>query len=166
MVGAAGAGGRIGPGVPPVPVSRIGFLPMAPVRRPSQLALAVAAVLVGCGDAGPKRYGVTGTVTYKGKPIENGLISFVPAGSEASAGGAPITDGRYEIPKAVGLPAGEYRVIISVPTGGPAPKEVAPGVGAGERETREALPARYNSQTELRRAVKAGERNVFNFDLK
>jgi hypothetical protein len=136
----------------------------------SQIGLVVAVVfLAGCGDSGPKRYGVKGTVTYKGKPIENGLISFVLVGSEASSGGAAITGGKYELPEVAGLAAGEYEVIISVPTGGPPPKESGdepPGTGAGEKETRETLPAKYNSKTELKREVKAGEQNEFNFDLK
>ena len=143
---------------------------MTGARWSSLLAMGVAvAVLAGCGDSGPKRYGVKGTVSYKGKPIENGLISFVQPGTEASAGGASITDGKYEIPEAVGLPAGEYEVIISVPTGGPPPKgagDEPPGEGAGEKETRETLPAKYNSKTELKREVKAGEQNEINFDLK
>lgn len=147
---------------------------MTVVRWSNRLALAIAVVaLAGCGDSGPKRYGVKGTVSYKGKPIENGLISFVLVGSEASSGGAAITDGKYEIPEAIGLPAGEYEVIISVPVAaGAAPKEPmggeeeAPGEGAGDKETRETLPAKYNSMTELKREVKAGEKNEFNFDLK
>ncbi|HET6575509.1 MAG TPA: hypothetical protein VFG68_18040 [Fimbriiglobus sp.] len=139
--------------------------------RPLALVVAVVA-LAGCGSPGPKRYGVKGTVAYKGKPIEAGLISFVQTGTEASAGGAAIVGGKYEIPTSAGLLAGEYQVIISVPTAGPPPKRGAPaadqppGEGAGEKETRETLPAKYNAKTELKREVKAGEDNEFNFDLK
>jgi hypothetical protein len=123
----------------------------------------------GCGDSGPKRHGVSGTVTYKGQPIKSGLISFIPEGSEASAGGASITDGKYDIPDKAGLPAGKYEVSINVPTAGGKKKAVAedeaPGSG-GEKETRETLPVKYNENTELKAEVKDDGDNTFDFNLK
>lgn len=128
------------------------------------LALGWAA---GCGDSGPKRYGVSGTVTYKGEPIKNGLISFIPQGSQASAGGASIINGKYEVPAKPGLPPGQYAVSINVPTGAgkAAPgAEEAPGAG-GEKATRETLPAKYNSKTELKADVQPSK-TMFDFELK
>ena len=131
--------------------------------------LVIAALLSagGCGSE-PKRLTVSGTVTYKDQPIKSGLISFVPKGSTASAGGAPISDGHYEVPASAGLPPGEYEVIISVPTAAPAkaaPGDEGPGEG-GEKDTAETLPAKYNSMTELKAEIKQGEKNEFNFHLK
>ena len=126
-----------------------------------------AGLLAGCGDSADRRYAVSGTVTYKGQPIPNGLISFMPRGSDVSAGGSAIVDGEYTIPSSTGLPAGEYDVVISVPTAVPAKRpgdDEAPGEG-GERETGEALPARYNLTTELKAEVKAGDKNQFDFHL-
>jgi hypothetical protein len=142
---------------------------MATHRWLAALALCAACVwVVGCGDSGPKRYGVSGTVTYKGQPIKSGLISFIPEGSEASAGGASIIDGKYDIPSKPGLPAGKYEVSVNVPTAGGKKQAVtedeAPG-GGGEKETRETLPVKYNENTELKAEVKDGQ-TEFNFNLK
>ena len=137
-------------------------------RRLLGAGLVVAAgLLAGCGDSADRRHAVSGTVTYKGQPIPNGVISFLPRGSDASAGGSAIVDGRYDIPASAGLLAGEYDVVISVPTAAPAKApdaEGGPGEG-GEKETAETLPARYNLMTELRAAVKAGDKNQFDFHL-
>jgi len=133
-------------------------------------ALVVAfsvALLTGCGDSAPKRYKVSGTVKYKGTPIPLGMITFLTEDAGASAGGAEIKDGMYEIPAVSGLAAGKYKVSVSFPDqkgAAPAPKEgEAPGAS---REVKELLPAKYNRETELRAEVKAGEPNEFSFDLK
>ncbi len=57
----------------------------------------IALSLVGCGSDGPDLALVTGTVTYKGKPVEGGSLEFIP-----EAGGRPsmaITDetGQYAV---------------------------------------------------------------------
>lgn len=55
------------------------------------------AFLTGCGDGqeGPKPVPVSGTVTYKGKPVESGSIQFVPAGGRAASG--PIENGKFTL---------------------------------------------------------------------
>ena len=50
------------------------------------VALLVVA-LVGCG--GPALVGVSGTLTHKGKPVPNALVSFMPENGRPSSG---ITD--------------------------------------------------------------------------
>jgi hypothetical protein len=139
-------------------------------RLIASASLLVLALLVATGcDSGPKRYGVSGAVTYKDQPIESGIISFVPKGEPAPAAGATISDGKYEVPNSSGLLPGEYDVIISVPTAAPAKEtsdeEEGPGEG-GEKATAETLPAKYNLETELKAVVKAGEDNEFDFHLK
>ena len=62
-------------------------------------ACALLAIL-GCGDDGlGKRYPVSGTVTYKGQPVENGSISFYAsgAGSETRGAAGVITGGKYTL---------------------------------------------------------------------
>src|SRR5262249_35449247 len=49
-------------------------------RRASLLALSAAAVALtplACGRSGPEMARVTGTVTYQGKPVTKGTVSFV-----------------------------------------------------------------------------------------
>ena len=131
------------------------------------LGLLCAALLTGCGDS---RSGVSGKVTLNGKPLTNATIQFFPEGSQSPAGGAVVTDGRYELPPKPGLPPGKYRVSISSPSGGvdegsftaaPGAKGKGP-VGTGVKDL---VPAKYNTDTELRAEVTSGS-NTFDFDLR
>jgi hypothetical protein len=136
---------------------------MSIMQRFGIVVLLLSALLLGGCNANA-RYRVYGSVSYKGQPITAGLITFIPEGSEASAGGAPITDGKYDIPAASGLPPGKYKVSISVPSAKVDPKEIeTPGISVEAKET---LPAKYNSETELRAEVTTGGTNEHNFDLK
>ena len=55
---------------------------------------------IGCGGSdGPKRYDLSGTVTFDGKPIPAGSIIFQPnasAGNSGPQGAAEIRDGKYD----------------------------------------------------------------------
>lgn len=76
----------------------------APARaRTARRLVAVAASLLiaGCGDDGlERRYKVAGNVTYQGKPVAAGSISFFPAGGgvEGQRGATGvIKDGYYSL---------------------------------------------------------------------
>jgi hypothetical protein len=118
--------------------------------------------VAGCGSSGPTRYGVSGTVKYKGEPIKMGTISF--RADDGSTGGAQIKDGHYDIPAAGGLTPGKYRVAISYPDPkAPKPREDEP---PGEViEARDLLPDKYHKNTELTADIKA-EANKVDYDLK
>lgn len=131
------------------------------VRIFSFLLLACVAAVTGCGGDGRSK--VTGTVQYKGQPIKAGVISFIEEGAVASAGGSAITDGKYELPGESGLKPGKYSVSINVPDS-KAKMEAMPGISGPE--PKETLPAKYNAKTELKAEIKAGGKNVFDFDLK
>lgn len=134
-------------------------------RRFAGTWLVLTAVLLaaGCGSSGPKRYGVSGTVNWKGQPIKSGTIFFRADNGET--GGTQITDGKYEIPAASGLPEGKYRVAINYPDPKiPAPRPDEP---PGEAvDAREMLPAKFNEQTELTAEIKPQATNDVSFDLK
>ena len=57
---------------------------------------ALAAALAGCGTGGPKVVPVTGTLTYKGKPVASALLNFLPENGRQSWA---VTDeqGRFKI---------------------------------------------------------------------
>jgi len=62
--------------------------------------LLLACSLSGCGNSeeGPSRYVVTGTVTYDGKPVPRGYVTFVPDNAKGTTGPtsrAKIVDGKY-----------------------------------------------------------------------
>lgn len=96
------------------------------------LALFTLAVLaiVGCGPAGPEMGDVTGTVTFKGKPLPTGTITFIPETDGLPNAFAEIQeDGTYvaKTPEfGDGVPIGKHRVmIIAVKDRGPeAPVEL------------------------------------------
>jgi hypothetical protein len=54
--------------------------------------------LAGCGDSGPARFELSGTVTYDGKPVPAGFIVFIPDDATGNSGPgttAGIQDGQY-----------------------------------------------------------------------
>lgn len=82
--------------------------------------LIVTAALVGCGQSGPARSAVKGTVKAPdGKPVEGGALVFIPVTSDANAPSAPVTatinkDGTFEVQG--GVVAGKQRVMFEAPT--------------------------------------------------
>lgn len=140
-----------------------GVVFMLSLRTWSMLALFSFITLVaGCASDG--RSGASGKVTFKGGPLKTGQISFIPEGAMSPAGGAPIVDGAYSILPTAGLMPGKYKVAISSPETKAGPKEEMPGMsGPPPKET---IPEKYNGKTELTAEIKAGAKNVFDFDLK
>jgi hypothetical protein len=92
-----------------VMIRRIGF--------GAEFAICAVLAIAGCGDSSglARRYAVSGTVTYNGKPVEKGTISFAPADANGRAAGGTITDGQYSLttqdPGDGALP-GKYRVAV------------------------------------------------------
>ena len=129
------------------------------------VAFVVLAVawLAGC-DSAPKKYKVSGTVTYKGKPIENGMITFRGDQAGSGAGGA-IINGKYDIPAEGGLLPGNYKVSINYPD--PKAPQPKPGEPPGPEAVtpKEMLPNEYNAATKLTAEIKPQDNKV-DFDLK
>lgn len=92
------------------------------IDRMAIVAAIVCAGLVGCGGpAMPKIYPATGTVTWKGKPLADATVSFVPSVG-APSDGKTDANGKFTI-MTNGLPgarAGACKVTVSKFTG-PAP---------------------------------------------
>jgi hypothetical protein len=134
-------------------------------------ALPLVVGLLGCSGEPPykgdKRYPVQGTVKFNDEPVNNGMISFVGESGDPTkqfTAGAPIFEGKYSIEANRGPNAGRYRVEIrwSKPTG---KKRKDPDTGEMIDETKEAIPAKYHSNSTTIVDVKEGE-NTFDFDLK
>ncbi len=124
------------------------------------LGLALAGI-AGCGSPGAA---VSGTVTLDGKPVEDGTISFVPLGTSAATPAAgKVQGGSYAIPAKEGLRSGNHRVEVrwNRKTGRKVFVPPAPEI----EEVREAIPPRYNSQSELKADLKPDD-NKFDFELK
>lgn len=129
-------------------------------RRAYCLGLLI--LLSGCGKSGSSISPVSGTVTLDGKPIVEAKIIFQPEGG----GGSPsygFTDqnGRYELGykrNVAGALVGWHTISIKLDT------EVA-GTNGESIHRPQLVPARYNERSELRREVKSGEDNEFEFEL-
>lgn len=127
---------------------------------------ALVVVLPGCRREGPPRNEITGKITFRNQPLDDGIIEFLPLDDQGTKSGAHIQrDGTYAIPRDKGLSPGRYRVIIvggdGASGGGVAePGEARPGVTPGK----ERIPPEYNEKSNVIREVKEG-RNVFDFDI-
>lgn len=125
----------------------------------------IISLLVGC-ESKPRRLGIQGRVVVDGAPLEFGSITFVPSfgGPKASA---VIEKGQYNVDAARGPLAGEMEVQVRAPRISP---DRAPPTTSDEwlrllAVAPELLPARYNSESELRATVTTAGPNEFNFDL-
>jgi hypothetical protein len=64
---------------------------------------------IGCTPAGPKRYQVSGTVTFDGQPVTEGEIRFSPdntKGNTGPQGYAAIENGKFKTLKETGIITG------------------------------------------------------------
>ena len=114
------------------------------------LPLAVSCLLLsGCGGDGLQRSVVSGTVTYRGDPVQDGQIRFVPQGNTAGPLTIePITNGRYRCARSGGVPCGTHRVEIysfAPATSPPAP--FGPAATLAQRE--QTLPEKFNTNSQF-----------------
>lgn len=138
-------------------------------------ALVSVLFLAGCGaGSGPERAEVRGKVTFKGQPVEDGTIAFIPTGETTgpSAGGK-IENGEYVIPAESGPVVGTHRVEIRAmrKTG----KQTAggiPGESSGPSgdptpvaQMEQFIPPEYNAKSKLTTEVKPGLNENVDFEL-
>lgn len=130
------------------------------------LAISLISLLLGCGPKdGYAELGlveVTGTVTLDGKPLPQAKVTFESDDKRLATG---VTDS-----------AGHYALMYDSETRGclPGPKTVrittgaadVEGGGAAEGSTsgKQTLPARFNTNSELKADVSAAQKTI-NFDL-
>jgi len=101
--------------------------------------LAVAAAAPGCGASGPQMARVSGTVTYDGKPVPQGTVTFIAKDANGrNATGAIQSDGSYTLQTEQpgdGAQVGQYDVTVAaidapvldyVPTKPVTPKRLVP----------------------------------------
>ncbi|MCI0380171.1 MAG: hypothetical protein L0215_21515 [Gemmataceae bacterium] len=115
-------------------------------------------LIAGCGGStGPGgRLAISGTVYYKGSPIQSGTIEFVPHKDVKTSGGGMITNGRFSIPADRGLEPGDYTIKISaIET--PAISDEPGGLPGQETATKDRIPAKYNEKSILTERVEPGK---------
>lgn len=103
----------------------------------------VVVLVVGCGgdDLG-KRYAVSGTITYKGKPLPKGSIAFISDKPDGRGASGVIEDGKYQLTTQTandGAFPGTYQITIN---------DIVVDTAAAEAETKK-LAAKKNVQIGL-----------------
>lgn len=131
---------------------------LAPFSAVRSILLACL-VASGCSDG---KSSVTGSVTLDGHPIASGAITFVRQGSELAREGAVITDGAFHAT----LAPGNYKLEVNAQK--LVGKRKQKGFDGKDEEveiTEEAVPPRYNIQSELLQEIKPGA-STLKLDLK
>lgn len=122
----------------------------------------------GCGPGrgydGPERFALSGQVTFDGRPVDGGSISFIPKAKDGRVSGGPIIQGRYDVPAEKGATAGSYEVQVhwAQDTG---KKHWDVDTFQMQAEFKETMPAKFSSKSELTAEVSPTQKE-FNFDLK
>jgi hypothetical protein len=124
--------------------------------------------VAGCGKGDSSgRVAISGSVTFQGKPLDQGTIQFTsadPGGKQAISGGM-IKDGKFGLPADKGVPPGKYRVRITSTDAGAAAAPAMPGDPAPVAKER--IPPEYSSPDSKQEVtVTAGGKNEFQFDVK
>ncbi|MCC6494027.1 MAG: hypothetical protein IT424_13515 [Pirellulales bacterium] len=127
-------------------------------RRRGGVALvaALACVVAGCGrspQADPKRAAVSGVVTFRGKPLPAGTISFESANSPMASSALIDAGGKYSTDR---VPIGACKVSVSTSS-----------VRYGNPGAYVAIPEKYGdvATSGLTTDIKAGENENVNFQL-
>ncbi len=121
--------------------------------------------ILGCADGKPKLYGVSGEIKWQGKPLDQGVITFLPADSTLpSGGGAMIQEGQYSIPAKQGLLPGRYKVMVA--SSDPKNRTPDPDSPPGYLPVaKDRILPKYNVQTILGAEVTTDGPNKFNFEV-
>jgi len=129
------------------------------------LPLSGAAGCTQDGEPHPKTIAVKGRVTYLGRPLERGTISFLPDDGWPAIGEIQ-TDGSYSLStfdKGDGAVLGHHRVAVSSSDGDPT---VMPG-SPGYKPPKELVPKKYTAaESSGLEATVGPELRELNFDLK
>ena len=114
--------------------------------------LVSAMTWTGCGGDGIERVELSGKVTYRGNPVEDGFISLEPIGQGIQSG-AKIIQGAYEAVDRGAVPVGKYKVRISWFKDDKSQQMS----GFSFPVTVNVLPYKYNKTSQLTLEVPSGE---------
>ena len=132
------------------------------------LPIAISLAAVGCNGAvdGPPREPVYGSVTFDGKPLEKGLITFTPVSGGDLVVSGLIVAGQFTLPREEGPGLGPHRVDIwSKQASGktlPNPDDPTHPI----EEKKEIIPPQVNINSKLAADVTKGGDNKFDYDLR
>jgi hypothetical protein len=143
-------------------------------NRAGAKSLRASAILVlglilvgGCSRGSRVGKEVSGHVTFQKQPLAVGMIEFLATTPEGNGGGAIVHRGRYAVPPAAGLSAGNYRVRITSKRLRTTSEDDTSEQGdrRGQPATPVKIPEKYNTSTVLTAEVKSGGPQTIDFDL-
>lgn len=118
---------------------------MCYLRFLAACGLALMPCLAGCGC----RDGLTvisGTVVYGGRPVQRGVIAFLPVDGNGPTAAAVVSDGKYSVKAAPGLKRVQIEAYNVIGRRSVVPGDLtSPMVDLQEQF----LPVRYNTESEL-----------------
>jgi hypothetical protein len=115
---------------------------------------AVALTVGGCiGGDGLPRQPLSGSVTFGGERIKDGVITFFPVervinGTMVMAG-VPIEDGRFSVSRSTGLVPGKYKITVHSGDRNDAARRPGHEPRNENDVPRERIPTKFNSDTML-----------------
>lgn len=128
--------------------------------------LALAITLSACSGDPLGRQAISGTVKVDGQPLAKGDISIQPLEGQATSGGGEIFNGKYSVPRELGLVPGKYRIEIHAPvpgTAGKADENTLPGDPLPP--ARELIPPDWNKSSTQTIDVRKQGPFEFNFEV-
>ena len=133
----------------------------------ASLSLVGLWLLIGCGGDTQGKYAISGSVKVDGAPLEKGNIGFEAMQDQRTSSGAVVLGGSFSIPRAKGLAAGKYRVVINAPmpaVGGKVPTaDALPG--EPPPPPKELIPPEWNEKSDQTIEVTPKGPFVFPFDI-
>lgn len=120
--------------------------------------------ITGCGAGNNGRLPVSGVITLKGEPLDDGTIEF---SSPSVKSGASIIKGKYSMPADQGLSPGKYKVMITAGDGKtPADSpDGLPGPTGANIISMDRIPAEYNTNSTQEVTVTDKGPNKFDFTI-
>ena len=125
-------------------------------------------LVTGCGQSGPERFQVSGTVSYNGEPLPLGTVMFIPKEGPVSGPTRIDADGKYKLEAVAGPAAVAVTAMPSRPGGRPDPM-VEGGIDyTGVPMVQSLIPKKYNRHhsSGINVMVEANERNTIDINLK
>jgi hypothetical protein len=137
----------------------VGIIKPRSIRGAATIVVGLVVTAAG-GCGGPAKAKVHGIVTFDGKPIKSGTIEFFPLDGKGQSAGTSITDGAYTVEAGVG----EMRVTVNAMEVYGKHKAYDTPDSPMIEDVRNPIPAKYNTKSELKQMLKAGDNEV-NLDL-
>jgi hypothetical protein len=141
---------------------------MKPIITPCLIAALALMVLPGCSQpAGPKTMRVWGDVSFDGKPVEEGSVTFESADGSPPAQ-ALIKAGHYDLSAESG-PVAEKSYVVKInamaKTGKTVPNVMGDGAATMDILV-ETIPPVFNALSTIKKTISADpEKNRFDFKL-